>query len=780
MVISEENRTEILDNIIALQQLDVSGKILYVNRAFCKLHRQTSEELEGIFIWDLMVDCPERHNFPSYIEYLLKEHPEKAFCYTRNLRKDGTDYTVRIDWNYMKGIDSGIAGFIAVISDISDIKNIQVELKRSREDWENIFQAIGEPVLIIGREKRILSANRAVTEATGLPPGELIGMNCYNLFHSNSDGHPCGCPFDASNESGHHERSEMEVEALGGYFLISCTPVPNYDGNVEKVIHIATDITDRKNMEEALKNSERRYRTIFENIQDIYYETLLDGTIVEVSPSIEMMSKYKREELLGKSVYDIYVNPVDRKKLLSLLKSEGKVMDYEVLLKDRDNTPVPCSITTKIITDDRGNPLKICGNMRDIRKRKKAEEELDRSKEQVVSILESINDGFFALDDELKVTYFNRAACRLLGRKKEDVLGYNIFDAFPEVRGSVFEEKYNLAIKEKKALSFETFFDISPYKNWYSVRVYPYEEGISVYFQVVTEKKKSQKRLEKMNACFLNLGIDTEANIQSLTALLGELLEADITLYNRLDCDMICAAGKWNVPDCFNTYDRAEGHICYDLIKHNIDRPLIVRDLNKTDYLKSDPNVEKYGLKTYIGQLVKSSGMSRGSLCAVFKTDFSPSSEDLKLLSILSSAIGKEEERKIAEDLFIESEIKYFHLFEQLCDAAFLVDRETGCIVQANNQAEILLGMERKEIKGHHHTFLHPPIYVEKYREYFKKVFEGTYTEDLEGEIIRTDGAVVPVNIVTSGVTLGSSQFILGIFRHISCNNHDRFIHNEL
>ncbi len=732
------------------------------------MHRQTPEELEGIFIWDIMVDCPERQNFPSYIEYLLKEQPERAFCYTRNVRKDGTDYPVRIDWHYTKGTDSEITGFIAVISDISDLKNIQTELKRAREDWENIFQAIGEPALIIDREKKILSVNKAVTEATGLPLEQLIGMNCYNLFHSKSNCRPLGCPFDASSKSGHLERAEMEVEALGGYFLISCTPVTGEDGHVEKIIHIATDITERKKMEEALKNSERRYRTIFENIQDVYYETLLDGTIIEVSPSIEMLSVYKREELIGKSVYDIYVNPADRKKFLSLLKAEGRAMDYEILLKDRDNTPVPCAITAKIITDDAGNPLKICGNMRDVRLRKKAEEELDRSREQVLNILESINDGFFALDDGLNVTYFNRAACRLLGRKKEDVLGYNFFDAFPETRGSVFEEKYTLAIKEKKAFSFETFFEISPYKNWYSVRIYPYEEGISVYFQVVTEKKKSQKRLEKMNACFLNSGIDTEENIQSFTALLGELLEADIALYNRLDGDMICAAGKWNAPDDFNTYDRAEGHICYDLIKHNIDRPLIVRDLNKTDYFRSDPNVEKYALKTYIGQLVKYSGISRGSLCSVFKRDFSPSSEDLKLLSILSSAIGKEEERKIAEDLFIESEIKYFHLFEQLCDAAFLIDCETGCIVQANNQAEILLGMERKEIKGLHQTALHPPADTEKYREYFRKAVEGNYIENLEGKIIRKDGAVISVNIVTSGLILGRTRFILEIFRHVN------------
>jgi PAS domain S-box-containing protein len=77
-------------------------------------------------------------------------------------------------------------------------------------------------------------------------------------------------------------------------------------------------------MEEALKNSERRYRTIFENIQDVYYETLLDGTIIEVSPSIEMLSVYKREELIGKICLR-YICKSGRQKKISLsVKSRRK------------------------------------------------------------------------------------------------------------------------------------------------------------------------------------------------------------------------------------------------------------------------------------------------------------------------------------------------------------------------------------------------------------------------------------------------------------------------
>jgi PAS domain S-box-containing protein len=270
-----------------------------------------------------------------------------------------------------------------------------------------------------------------------------------------------------------------------------------------------------------------------------------------------------------------------------------------------------------------------------------------------------------------------------------------------------------------------------------------------------------------MNECFLNFGIDSQTNIHSLTALLGELLEADCTLYNRLDGDMLHAMGQWHAPPDFNTLDIAEGHICYDVIKHNIDRPLIVRDLHKTTYAQSDPNVEKYSLKTYMGQVVKCSGISTGSLCAVFTGDFSPSSDDLKLLSILSSAIGKEEERKIAEELFIESETRYVHVFDHLIDAAFLADAKTGYIVQANRQAERLMGMDRKEIIGLHQTFLHPPAGRKKYREIFEKAVEKGYSKEFEAEVIRKDGTIIPVIIGTSTLISGNTRLILGFFREI-------------
>ncbi len=137
----------------------------------------------------------------------------------------------------------------------------------------------------------------------------------------------------------------------------------------------SSEITQRERAEEELRESEGNYRTIFENIQDVYYESSLDGVILEVSPSIDRISQYKRDELIGKSLYDIYTNPDERDEFIKVILAKGRVNDFEVNLTDKDGSQAPCSISTLLVADEQGNPLKLVGSMRDLKERKQAEQE---------------------------------------------------------------------------------------------------------------------------------------------------------------------------------------------------------------------------------------------------------------------------------------------------------------------------------------------------------------------------------------------------------------------
>jgi PAS domain S-box-containing protein len=138
----------------------------------------------------------------------------------------------------------------------------------------------------------------------------------------------------------------------------------------------------RQKAEENLRKSEEKYRRIFENVQDGYFEVDMDGTILEVSPSIEMISngQYKREDLIGKSMIDFYAKPEERNAYMALLQQKGKVVDYEVSLRNRDGSFLPCAFSAKISFDSQGKPEKLIGSIRNISARKLIELELIASK----------------------------------------------------------------------------------------------------------------------------------------------------------------------------------------------------------------------------------------------------------------------------------------------------------------------------------------------------------------------------------------------------------------
>ncbi|WP_303720394.1 EAL domain-containing protein [Malonomonas rubra] len=126
-----------------------------------------------------------------------------------------------------------------------------------------------------------------------------------------------------------------------------------------------------------VKDNEEKYRLIFENLQDVYFEFLLDGTIYEISPSISLFSLYQREKILGENISTIFPSTQKRERLMSMLRREGSVTDYEIYLQDSDGTLIPCSLNARYQETAGKNPDKICGTMRDITERKQAEARIE-------------------------------------------------------------------------------------------------------------------------------------------------------------------------------------------------------------------------------------------------------------------------------------------------------------------------------------------------------------------------------------------------------------------
>jgi len=166
----------------------------------------------------------------------------------------------------------------------------------------------------------------------------------------------------------------------------------------------------------------------------------------------------------------------------------------------------------------------------------------------------------------------------------------------------------------------------------------------------VVQRKKGEEKISKINDCFVNLGVEASENIQKLVDLSGSILGATSAFYKHLDkkTDEFYTLAKYNAPVHYLDVHKAKGTLCLDTINKAKGQPYIVYEVPKTSYAKTDPKVENYKIKTYAGQAVKCRGEFVGVICVSYDKDCILGAEDKKFLSIITSAIAREEERFMA------------------------------------------------------------------------------------------------------------------------------------
>ena len=179
---------------------------------------------------------------------------------------------------------------------------------------------------------------------------------------------------------------------------------------------------------EALRESEEKYRTIFESLEDLYYQSDAQGVLRVLSPSVYRLAGWKPEELLGRPATDAYVDPSDRDSLMALLMKEKYVKDYEVLLKKKDGTVLQVSVGAQLLLDDQGRFSGVAGLLRDITERKAAEAALLRAKQEWERTFDSVPDLVAILDPRHRIVRANRAMAERLRLTPDECAGLTCFE----------------------------------------------------------------------------------------------------------------------------------------------------------------------------------------------------------------------------------------------------------------------------------------------------------------------------------------------------------------
>lgn len=172
--------------------------------------------------------------------------------------------------------------------------------------------------------------------------------------------------------------------------------------------------------------SEQKYRTIFENVQDVFYQTTLTGIITEISPSIEKYSGYTPSELIGKHVSAVYADNSDRVALARILLQKGEVVDHELRLRTKDGSTVYISVNARHALNSAGERMGLEGTLRDVSERKAAEDELKIKQAYLENLFDNAPEAIVVLDNHDRVTSINSEFTTLFGYAREEAVGNEI------------------------------------------------------------------------------------------------------------------------------------------------------------------------------------------------------------------------------------------------------------------------------------------------------------------------------------------------------------------
>lgn len=255
-----------------------------------------------------------------------------------------------------------------------------------------VLGALSELVVFQDLDQKIIWANNAALESSGTSLSDLVGRTCYEVWHQRSS--PCDeCPLVLSQKTG--EPQKAEIKSLDGrVWFVRGYPVRGPDQKIMGMVEVSLEITQRKQAEEALKESEVKYKNLIHMSPAAVTVTDVSGKITYVSRQTLKLHGYdKEQELIGKEFFDLIAPDARAQAIIYLRKTmkEGITRDLEYALLRKSGERFIGEIDTAVIPDAYGKPISFIATTRDITKRKLMQDELEASIKEKEFLLQEIH-----------------------------------------------------------------------------------------------------------------------------------------------------------------------------------------------------------------------------------------------------------------------------------------------------------------------------------------------------------------------------------------------------
>jgi PAS domain S-box-containing protein len=429
---SEEKYRELVENANSIiLRMDRMGNVTFFNEFAQHFFGYSEQEILGKNVLGTIVPFVETTTgrvVKPMAEDIGRDPGRYAAKVFENMRRNGE--RVWIAWTNKPIFDQsgGLVEVLCIGNDITESERARDELFDSRQMLQSILDNIPQRVFWKDRNSILLGCNKAFALDRGYEdPGELVGKSTFEM-HSSAENADLYRADDLEvMQTGRaklkYEEQNIKADGSHGWLITSKVPMFDRDGQVNGILGTYEDITERKRVAEALREGEERYRSVIENMRDVFYRTNAGGKIVMFSPSAAALLGYgSLEEMRGKPVQSFWMYPDEREKMLCAIRKDGVVRDYEVTLKKKDGSPLSASLTSTFRTDDKGNVLGVEGVIRDITERKRAEEEHMR----LVTAIEQAAESIIITDTNWIIEYVNPAFTAMAGYEGTEAVGNHL------------------------------------------------------------------------------------------------------------------------------------------------------------------------------------------------------------------------------------------------------------------------------------------------------------------------------------------------------------------
>lgn len=292
------------------------------------------------------------------------------------------------------------------------------QLERSKKQWVEDIDAISDYIVVHDRASRIVRTNRSLASHLGVPPVALVGEAMNSLRQLAETGSELACPFCRDAKQPHEEYVIASPERI---FLVSTSRTGAAEDDA-RTIHVLKDITDRR-------EAERRYRELFDSIQEGLFFATPDGRFLDVNDAMVRMLGYStRDELLRADVGPhLYPSSSARERFLRALSDRGVLRNYEETLRRKDGTLLHTLQNLMAVRDAQGRVVQIRGLMLDVTEQKMFQSQLQRERDFNQKILNTTQSMILVLDTAGLISYANKR-CYEEGYREDEVIGRRLLE----------------------------------------------------------------------------------------------------------------------------------------------------------------------------------------------------------------------------------------------------------------------------------------------------------------------------------------------------------------